>query len=318
MSSAAEELLASRDLLAVGGIVAVAVVATAVGTASAVRLPFAALLLLVLPGYVTAAFAYAEREREPWTFPALVERFALSLGGSLAVLPLLALLVSVAAGALTRWGLVAAASAYVLAGAAATVARRARRPASGGRTLSVGSRGDTSAPDGWLSGDVTPVTVVLAASMLLAVAALGAAVAVPADGEATTDLHLLTEQDGELVANEYPDALTEGESAAVTVGVTNEEHRSVEYTAVTEVQRVEVDGRSIVVADKRRVDRHEFELAHGESWREQQEFRATLTGETVRFVTYLYRGDPPENPTAASAYRTAYVWVDVSPAGGGE
>jgi uncharacterized membrane protein len=267
---------------------------------------------------VTAAFAYAEREREPWTFPALVERFALSLGGSLAILPLLAILVSLAAGTLTRWGLVAVVAGYVLVGAAATVLRRARRSASGARTRSVGGRGGASESDGWLSGGATPVTVVLAASMLLAVAALGAAVAVPAGGEATTDLHLLTEQDGELVANEYPDALTEGETATVTVGVTNAEHRSVEYTAVTEVQRVEVDGRSIVVTDKRRVDRHDFELAHGESWRESQEFRATLTGDTVRFVTHLYRGDPPENPTAESAYRTTYVWVDVTPAGVGE
>ena len=158
-------------------------------------------------------------------------------------------------------------------------------------------------------------TVTAAPSVLLAVATLGAAVTVPADGEATTDLHLLTERDGAVVANEYPDALTEGESASVVVGVTNDEHRAVAYTAVTELQRVEVDGRSIVVADKRTVDRRGFELAHGETWREPHSFRATLVGENVRLVTYLYRGDPPANPTAESAYRTVYVWVDVSPAG---
>ncbi|VTT88120.1 hypothetical protein DM2_1454 [Halorubrum sp. DM2] len=315
MSSLADELLASRDLLVVGGSVAVAIVVTAVGTTSAVRLQPALLLLLVLPGYVTAAFAYAEREREPWTFAALVERSALSLGGSLAILPLLAILVSLSTGALTRWGLVAAASAYVVLGAAATVVRRARHSSGEGGPRPAGPRGAGSSSPGRLPDETGPTTVVLAVSVFLAVGTLGAAVTVPVDGETATDLHLLTEQDGEFVANEYPETLTAGESATITVGVTNDEHRSVEYTAVTELQRVQVDGRSVIVVDSRQIDRYAFELTHGESWREPQEFRATLTGENVRFVTYLYRGEPPENPTAESAYRTTYVWFDVQPAG---
>jgi uncharacterized membrane protein len=160
---------------------------------------------------------------------------------------------------------------------------------------------------------MTPMTAVLAVSVIIAVGALGVAVTVPADGETATDLHLLTEQDGRLVANEYPDSLTEGESATITVGVTNDEHRTVEYTVVTELQRVQVDGRSVVVTDKRRIDQYAFELAQGESWRESEEFQASFTGENVRFVTHLYRGDPPENPTADTAYRTTYVWFDVQP-----
>ena len=233
------------------------------------------------------------------------------------MLPLAALLVSIVAGELTRWGLVAAVTAYVLLVAGATVVRRARRsPGRGGRSSGVGRGGDAPGPVARLSDGSTAVTVLLAVAALLAVATLGAAVTVPADGEATTDLHLLTEQGGELVANEYPDALTEGESATITVGVTNEEGRAVEYTAVTELQRVEVDGRSAVVVDERGIDQRSFELAPGESRRESRSFRATLVGENVRFVTHLYRGDPPENPTADSAYRTVYVWVDVRPAGG--
>ena len=314
MSSIADELFESRDLLAVGALVAVSVVAIAVGTTGVVRLPPAVLLLLVLPGYVTAAFAYAEREREPWTFTTLVERFALSLGGSLAILPLLAIVVYLAVGGLTTWGLVGVVSGYVVVGAAATIARRAGHSGGGGhRTGPAGTRTETTSSSGLFAGGMTPLTAVLAVSMLLAVGALGAAVTVPADGETATDLHLLTEEEGRLVANGYPDALTQGESAAITVGVTNDEHRSVEYTVVTELQRVQLDGRSIVVTDKRRIDQHSFELAQGESWRESEEFRATLAGENVRFVTHLYRGEPPENPTADTAYRTTYVWFDVQP-----
>ncbi|ELZ46320.1 hypothetical protein C464_10913 [Halorubrum coriense DSM 10284] len=313
MSSIADELFESRDLLAVGGLVAVSVVTIAVGTNGVVRLPPAVLLLLVLPGYVTAAFAYAEREREPWTFTTLVERFALALGGSLAILPLLAIVVYLAVGALTTWGLVGLVAGYVVVVAGATTVRRAGR--SGGSDHWAGpARSRTGrSSSGPFPGSLTPLTAVLAVSMILAVGALGAAVTVPADGETATDLHLLTEQEGRLVANEYPSALTQDESAAITVGVTNDEHRSVEYTVVTELQRVRLDGRSVVVTDKRRIDQHGFELAQGESWRESEEFRATLAGENVRFVAHLYRGDPPENPTADTAYRTTYVWFDVQP-----
>lgn len=314
MSSIADELFESRDLLAVGGLVAVSVVAIAIGTVGVVRLPPAVLLLLVLPGYVTAAFAYAEREREPWTFVTVVERFALSVGGSLAILPLLATVVYLAAGAVLAWGLVGVVSGYVVVVAAATVVRRARRSGgvSGHRSGAAGSRAEGTS-SGRIFGEMTPMTAVLAVSIVIAVGALGAAVTVPADGETATDLHLLTEQDGRLVANEYPDSLTEGESATITVGVTNDEHRTVEYTVVTELQRVQVDGRSVVVTDKRRIDQYAFELAQGESWRESEEFQASFTGENVRFVTHLYRGDPPENPTADTAYRTTYVWFDVQP-----
>ncbi|SFR49162.1 DUF1616 domain-containing protein [Halorubrum sodomense] len=313
MSSIADELFESRDLLAVGVSVAVSVVTIAIGTTGVARLPPAVLLLLVLPGYVTAAFAYAGRERAPWTFTTVVERFALSLGGSLAILPLLAIIVYLAVGALTTWGLVGLVSGYVVVVAAATVVRRTGHSGGGGHRTGPARSGTEISSSGLLSGGLTPSTVILAVSVILAVGTLGTAVTVPADGETATDLHLLTEQGGQLVANDYPNALTQGESAAITVGVTNDEHRPVEYTVVTELQRVQLSGRSVVVTDKRRIDQHAFELAQGESWRESEEFRASLAGENVRFVTYLYRGDPPENPTADTAYRTTYVWLDIQP-----
>jgi hypothetical protein len=43
--------------------------------------------------------------------------------------------------------------------------------------------------------------------------------------------------------------------------------------------------------------------------------RPEKTGENLRLVVLLYRGSPPENPTAETAYRVLRLGVDVS--GGG-
>lgn len=316
MSSDADPLTGNRDLIAVGALIAVTIVATAVEVVDVLRLPLAVLLLLVLPGYVTAAAAYAGRDPAPWTPVSLVERGALSLGGSLAILPLLAIVASLLPSGLARWPIVALASAYAFLGAVVTAVRRGRRSGeTAGSTPGFGTDRSGSAASGAMFDRSTALTVVLAATVVVAVATLGAAVAAPPDGETTTDLHLLTEEDGRLVANGFPDELAAGESAALTVGVTNAEDRAVEYTVVTEVQRVQIDGRSINVVDKRGIDRRTVELVHGETWRERQTFEPSLTGANLRFVVHLYVGDPPATATAETAYRTTYVWFDVDPSG---
>jgi uncharacterized membrane protein len=325
MSSITDGLAANRDLVAVYALAVAAVVASELGETGTIWFPLAILLLFVLPGYVTTAFAYAGSGGGPaasgqtgWTLVSLTERLAFSLGGSLAILPILAILTYLSPLQLTPSSLVIGVSGYVLVGAVAVGIRR--------RRLSETSRwktrsGAAEANGTWASTvqavrRLSLLNVVLAVSVVFAVSTLGVAIAVPSHGETTTDLHLLTEQNGRLVVDGYPDTLTEGESAPLTVGVTNEEHRPAEYTVVAELQRVQTEGRSVVVVvDKQSVGRYGFGLEHGESWRQQLDVQGSMTGENLRFAVYLYRGDAPATPTADSAYRTTYIWLDVQPSG---
>jgi len=58
--------------------------------------------------------------------------------------------------------------------------------------------------------------------MLVAVASVGYAVAVPKEGESFTEFYLLTEgEDGELVADGYPTEFVRGEGQPLVVGVGN-------------------------------------------------------------------------------------------------
>jgi len=85
-------LAANRDLVAAFALVVAALVTSVLGSTGAAWLPVALPLLLVLPGYVTVAFAYAARGRKRWTVTTVTKRLGLAVGGSLAVLPVVAIL----------------------------------------------------------------------------------------------------------------------------------------------------------------------------------------------------------------------------------
>ena len=292
-------------------LVAAALVKSVRGSTGTVWLPVALPLLLVLPGYVTVAFAYAARGREQWTVTTVTKRLGFAVGGSLAVLPVVAILTYLSPLSLAPTDLVATVSGYVLLGVVAAAVRRNRASDSTGE----GRRARTPPRAGAvrLSRRASALQIVMGASVVVAVATLGVAVAIPSDGATTSDLHLLTEQDGRLVADGYPDSVPEGGAVPIVVGVSNDERQPVEYTVVTELQRVSVTNRTVFVQERRELDRYTFELEHDGTRRRQLDIRGAFAGEDVRFAVYLYRGEPPASPTAESAYRNAHIWLDVDP-----
>ena len=304
-------LAANRDLVAAFVLVAAALAKSELGSTGAVWLPVALPLLLVLPGYVTVAFAYAARDRERWTVTTVTKRLGFAIGGSLAVLPVIAILTYLSPLSLASADLVATVSGYVLLGIVAAAVRRNRASDSAEN----GRRARTPQRFGavQLFGLASPLQLLMGASVVVAVATLGIAVAVPSDGATTSDLHLLTEQDGRLVADGYPDSVPEGGAVPIVVGVSNDEQRPMEYTVVAELQRVSVTDRTVAVQERRELDRYTVELEHDETRRQQLDIRGAFAGEDVRFAVYLYRGEPPASPTAESAYRNAYIWLEVEP-----
>lgn len=324
MSSADGWLAANRDLVAAGTLALVAFVTSGISETGTVWFLLALLLLVVLPGYVTVAFAYAGSAGGPgssglagWTLVSLSERIGLSLGGSMAILPILAILTKFSPLGLTPAGLVTVVSGYVLVAAVAAADRRRRHAETPGWKTQSGAESST----GTWTATVQAVRRMrlldglLAVSIVFAVVTLGVAVAVPSQGAGATDLHLLTQQDGRLVADDYPNTLTEGESAPLVVGVTNGENEFAEFTIVAELQRVQTEGSSVIVLDKQTVGRYSMELEDGETSRRQLEVRGSMTGENLRFAVYLYRGEAPGVPTVDTAYRTTYIWLDVEPSG---
>lgn len=292
-----------------------------------VGLPF----VLFLPGYALIAALFPEAGESPTETvddvdPAArdgngidgIERVALSFGLSIAVVPLVGLLLN-----FTPWGIrlvPIVVSISVLTLGLTTVAAHRRRTlppeerfAVPYRRWYVAGRAELLEPD--TRGDAM-LNVLLAVSVLLAVGSVGYAVGAPKEGESFTEFYLLTEgEDGDLVADDYPTEFTRGESRSLVVGIGNHEHERTNYTVLVELHRVEVENNSTTVLEDRRLQRFQTSLGHNETWHLEHSVEPRMTGTNLRLTYLLYEGTPPADPTVDNAYRELHLWVNVTEQG---
>ncbi|QCC47236.1 DUF1616 domain-containing protein [Halobellus limi] len=243
-----------------------------------------------------------------------IERVALSFGTSIAVVPLLGLVLN-----FTPWGIrlvpiLVAVSGFTVAAVAVGSARRKALPEDE-RFAVPYDRWYRAATEELFHPDSradAALNVLLVVSVLLATASVGYAVAVPKTGESFSELYLLTENDeGELVADGYPEELVEGEPASLVVGVGNQEHQPTNYTVVVALQRVEVANNSTTVLEEDRLRTFSPRVAHNETWHRPHRIEPTMTGERLRLTYLLYKGAPPASPSVENAYREVHLWVTV-------
>mgnify|MGYP000047147571 CR=1 FL=1 len=244
-----------------------------------------------------------------------IERVALSFGTSIAIVPLIGLVLN-----FTPWGIrlvpiLVAVSGFTLVAAYVGARRRQALPADERfrvpyeRWLAE-ARAELFEPA--TRADLA-LNVLLVVSVLLAVGSVGYAVAVPKQGEAFTELYLLTENEtGDLVADGYPTDFVAGEPRSLIVGVGNQEHETVSYSLVVEIQDVRIENNSTTTLSSTELTRFSPTLEHNETWHRQHTLAPETTGERLRVTYLLYRGDPPSDPSIDTAYREVHLWVNVT------
>ncbi len=282
------------------------------------RLLFGLPFLLFLPGYALIAALFPEGKPDADSEGAGidgVERVALSIGMSLAAVPLLGVILN-----FTPWGIrlvpiLVVVSLFTVGMVVVGAARRQALPPEERlhvpyrEWLETGRKALFS-PSSQLDG---ALNVLLAASMLLALGAVGYAVMFPPQGESFTEFYILSEdEDGELVAADYPSEFTLGESQPVVVGIENHEGESVEYSVVVQLQEVETVDNETRIRENEELDRFSSPtVADGDSWERDHDIQPTMTGEDLRVQYLLYRGEPPSEPSEENAYRDLHLWIDV-------
>lgn len=244
-----------------------------------------------------------------------IERVALSFGLSIAIVPLIGLVLN-----FTPWGIrlvpiILSVSAFTLVATGVAAVRRWELPEE--ERFSVPYRewyaaGRTELLEPETQTDAA-LNVLLVVSILLAVGSVGYAVAVPKQGESFTEFYLLTHNEtGDLVAADYPTNFTVGESKPIVVGIGNQEHEAVAYTVVVELQNVTLANNSSTVHRQAELRRFDTRVAHNETWMTNYSITPTFAGQELRLAFLLYRGDPPAEPTIDNAYRELHLWVNVS------
>ncbi len=305
----------------VGGLAAGYLV-TALPAENALRLAVALPLVCFLPGYaLTAAlFPASARAGRGWnpvgapegetgrTRPGGIdtaERLACALALSIAIVPAVVIALAPTVG-LTTEAVAGALAGVTVILAQLGVLRRLRVPE--GERYTVSARSAFRRLRGEEGAVATASAVVLVAGVVAAALALGAGLIAPQPTPGFTELGLFTEdEDGDLVADGFPDAIEPGDSAPFVVAVENREREATDYTVVVEEQRME-DG---TVANRTRLDETSFAVEDGE--RERTEWTVTPTTEegTVRIAVLLYDGESTPDP-GADPLHDVHFWLEVS------
>ncbi len=241
-------------------------------------LPF----VLFFPGYVLMAVLFPKRGGLGG-----IERVALSFGMSIAVVPLIGLILNY-----TWWGITLEPTLYSIASFIFVVSviawvRRRRLPEEERFNIEFQLR-----LPGWGGGAWDKVlSVVLVVAILGALGTLGYVIAKPKVGERFTELYILG-MGGK--AEDYPQELTIGEEGKVIVGIINREHERVSY-------QVEV-----VVDNVKNNEVGPLELEHDEKWEGIVVFTPNEPGEDQKVEFLLYKNGGTE-PSAESLH----LWIDV-------
>lgn len=242
------------------------------------------------------------------------ERIALSVGLSVALIPLLGLIVAPIAGSLSPEVTVTALLGFVVLGAILGAIRQ-------------NSVLPDERPQFSIKSAITPrkitignerrldhgLFVLLVAGVLATVIAVSLSLVAPLQGEQYTSVTLLTAgSNGELQASNYPTELTVGERENLVLQVENNERSETTYTVIAELQRVTDDGSSITVTETERLLRRQKSIAPGDTWTVEHAVAPSMAGTDLRLKYSVYRGKPPQESRTGSAYRNLHLWVTVT------
>ena len=271
----------NNELIPLNLLVAVLIMTIILLPPSVLRIILGLPFLLFFPGYTLMAALFAKKEGI-----GTLERVALSFVMSVAVVPLIGLILNY-----TPWGirpepvLYSVASFIFITSSIAWLRRRrltAEKP--------FGIEFQMRVPS-WGGGVWDRVlSIILALTVLGVLGTLGYIIAAPKVGERFTEFYLLG-LSGK--ATDYPEELVMGEEGEVMVGIINREHEPVTY-------RVEV-----VIDGAKNGEVGPIILDHNGRWEGIISFTPERAGDNQKVEFLLFRQDRSE------VYRKLHLWVDV-------
>ena len=298
-----------------------------------IRVLFGLPIVLFIPGY-TLVYALFPSKKTTEGID-IIERIALSLGLSLAVVPLIGLGLNY-----TPWGIrltpiILSLELFIFVLSAIAMYRWYLLPTSKRFTISI----DISFPKHENKVDKA-LTIILAASIIIAASLLIYVIITPKTGEKFTEFYLLGPEG---IADNYPRNLTTNQTASVIIGVVNHEYRTINYTIEiwlvnqtygynNTTEENETTYHHAWYIDSLQTTLNHTPIDIEETWKPQWETNYTLsinrTGEyKLAFLLYTnqtptYQTDTDYKDIAASkfdseeteAYRTVHLWINVTEA----
>lgn len=272
----------THDLVAILGFSALLVVTIYLLPLPALRIVLGAPFVLFFPGYTLAAALFPGRDDLEG-----IERLGLSLGLSIAILPLMGLVLNYTPWGITLLTTLLSATSFMVGCTAVAYYRRGKLPVQERYALRLEL--DIA---GWRSGGLLDrsLTVALGVSIVAAVGTFLFVLAKPEVGERFTEFYVLGPYGK---AAGYQTKVLAGQPITLILGVVNHEHEDIEYRIVREVGGQEEQQITGV------------QLAHDEKWEKRLVFDLREPGDDQRLSFHLYK-EGQEEP-----YRSLHLWLDV-------
>ena len=278
---------------------------------SPVRVLLVLPMILFWPGYCLIASLFPQESDID-----LLERFALSFGLSIAVVPLIGLRLN-----FTPWGIrlepvVVSLALFTIAMIFIAHYRRALLPPEDRFRIPFAESADTirNAVFSHSGSRVDRIlNVILILAILTAILTTVYVIAVPKQGERFTEFYILGEDQK---AAGYPDRISVGENYPLYIGVGNHEYRTVGYTIETWGLVMEPDSTNtsrILAMDP--LWQHPLTLAHNETT--LVPYDLSLTQEGYTRVEFLLFNETVPDPSVNgmdrinASYRDLHLWVTV-------
>ncbi len=250
-------------------------------------------LVLFLPGYALIALLFPTK-----TGLEGIERAALSVGTSVAVVPLIGLVLNNTSFGIREMPLLASLSVFIILTCAAAYVRRRKLPEDkafgvsfkdSARSLLVEGLGKTG------SSTEKTLRVFLAISVLALVGSIVYVTIVPQEQEPFTEFYILG-PDG--TANNYTTEYVQGDSGTVIIGITNHEHRTMDYT-----MDVRLENESLPLPENLK----HIQLEDNTTLEEPLEITPSLEGKDMELQFLLFNETEKDVP-----YRDLRLWINVT------
>jgi len=285
-----------KDLWLIGILTILLAVVIAFSPSTVARIILGLPFLLFFPGYTLMVALFPKKERLGG-----VERVALSFGLSIAVVPLVGLILN-----FTPWGIrlapiLISLAVFIIAASGVAWYRREKLAPEERFTVSFNFR--LPLFQDWQKQSMADkvLSVVLVVAILGAIGTLGYAIAAPKVGEEFTEFYILGPHGK---AENYPTELKVGEEGKVIMGIVNHEQEWASYKVEVwidgEKAKLRIDGE----------DRDEIivELENEGKWEKKVGFVPQKAGEKQKVEFVLYKDGEPyfEEPL--------HLWIDVEEA----
>jgi uncharacterized membrane protein len=258
----------NRKILIAVGAITLLLFPVAAFTTGPLRIALGLPFVLFFPGYALLSALFPRRNNLD-----SIERLALSFGLSIAIVPLIGLILNYTPWGIKLYPILISVSLFIIVTAAVAYYRQWKLPEADSLHFTFGIH--LPRWSGMTKLNKT-LSVSLIIAILVAIGCLGYVIATPKQGQEFTEFYILG-LDGK--AQGYPKEAIVGQPIYLIMGIVNQEHQTTSY-------RVEIKTNGDIIKQLTIGS-----LEHEQKWEGTISFTSRTPGEKQNFEFYLYKND---------------------------